>query len=102
MTAGTTTSNKENEMVYSVTPIVGLRLGEVIKAGEDAAALGTVVTGNDGHDYILALATGAIANAATVTLTEPAMTVATGAGAWTNTNAPLVASDRAWFKKTAI
>lgn len=89
-------------MVYSVTPIVGLRIGEVIKPGEDALALGTVVTGNDGHDYILAKATDAIANAAVVTLTEPAMTVATGAGAWTNTGPALVANDRAWFKKTAI
>nr|DAF83401.1 MAG TPA: hypothetical protein [Caudoviricetes sp.] len=89
-------------MVYSVTPIVGLRLGEVIKAGEDAAALGTVVTGNDGHDYVLAKAADTIANAAAVILTEPAMTVATGAGAWTNTNPALVTGDRAWFRKTAI
>lgn len=89
-------------MVHSVTPIVGLRIGDVIKAGEDAVALGTVVTGNDGHDYILAKATDAVADAATVILTEPAMTVATGAGAWTNTNAALVTGDRAWFKKTAI
>ena len=90
-------------MVYSVTPIVGVRIGEVIKAGEDAGgALGTVVTGNDGHDYILAQASGAIANAAVAILTEPAMTMATGAGAWTNTAPALVAGDRAWFKKTAI
>ncbi|MFD9897472.1 hypothetical protein [Mesorhizobium sp. NPDC059025] len=90
-------------MTYSVTPIIGLRIGEVIKTGEDAGGfLGTVVTGNDGHDYILAQATGNIANAATAVLTEPAMTMASGAGAWTNTSPALVSGDRAWFKKTAI
>lgn len=66
--------------------------------------LGTVVKGVDGHDYIFAQASAAIASAAVCILTEPAMTMATGAGAWT---APTVTggvpiSQYAWFKKTAI
>lgn len=66
--------------------------------------LGTVVKGDDGHDYILAQASAAIASAAVCILTEPAMTMATGAGAWT---APTVTggvpiNQYAWFKKTAI
>jgi hypothetical protein len=38
---------------------------------------------SDGHDYVLAQASGTVASGATVVLTEPAMTFATGAGAWT-------------------
>jgi hypothetical protein len=92
-------------MPFSQSPVVGVRIGEIDKATEVKAnrfPLGTVITADDGHDYIYAQASGAIANAAVAVLTEPAMTMATGAGAWTNTNAALVLTDRAWFKKTAI
>jgi hypothetical protein len=66
--------------------------------------LGAVVKANDGHDYIFAQASAAIASGAVCVLTEPAMTMATGAGAWT---APTVTggvpiNNYAWFKKTAI
>lgn len=66
--------------------------------------LGTVLSGDDGHDYMLAKASAAIASAAVCILTEPAMTMATGAGAWT---APTIVGGvpsgaTAWFKKTAI
>jgi hypothetical protein len=87
-------------MPYPVTPFAGARIGEI--NAPFTPKLGTVVTAEDGHDYILAKASGAIANAAVAILTEPAMTMATGAGAWTNTNAALVLNDLAWFKKTAI
>lgn len=92
-------------MPFSITPIIGLRIGEIDKVSEVKAnrfALGTVITADDGHDYVYAQASGAVANAAVVILTEPAMTIATGAGSWTNTNAALVSTDRAWIKKTAI
>ena len=67
-------------------------------------ALGTVVKGSDGHDYILAVASAAVATNTVVILTEPGMTFATGAGAWT---APTVTggtpiSQYAWLQKTAI
>ena len=66
--------------------------------------LGTVLTADDGHVYILAKASAAIASAAVCILTEPAMTMATGAGAWT---APTITGGvpsgaTAWFQKTAI
>ena len=62
-------------------------------------AVGTIVRGNDGHDYIYARATGAIADDATAVLSEPAMTVA---GSWTNrTGVALAANDYAWIQKTA-
>lgn len=65
--------------------------------------LGTKMTAVDGHEYIFAQASAAIASAAVCILTEPAMTMATGAGAWT---APTVTggvpiNQYAWFKKTA-
>lgn len=67
-------------------------------------ALGTVAKGNDGHDYVLAQASAAVASGATVVLTEPAFTFATGAGAWT---APVIvggvpSGQYAWLRKTAI
>lgn len=66
--------------------------------------LGSVVKASDGHDYIYAKASAAIASGAVTVLTEPAMTMATGAGAWT---APTVTggvpiNQHAWFMKTAI
>ncbi len=65
--------------------------------------VGTKFAAVDGHEYILAQASAAIASAAVCILTEPAMTMATGAGAWT---APTIAGgvpsgQYAWFKKTA-
>jgi hypothetical protein len=66
--------------------------------------LGSTVLAVDGHQYIFAQASAAIASAAVCILTEPAITMATGAGAWT---APTVTggvpiNQYAWFKKTAI
>lgn len=88
-------------MPFAVSPIVGLRFTEV-NPSTNGVALGTVVTADDGHDYIFAKASGAIAGSAVCILTEPAMTMATGAGAWTNQGTALVLNDKAWFKKTAI
>jgi|GEM_PF-3149315 len=66
-------------------------------------APGTIVRGNDAHDYIYALASSAIADDATAVLTEATMTVAAGAGDWTNrTGGALAAGDYAWLQKTAV
>ena len=66
-------------------------------------AVGTRMRGRNGRDFVFASATGAVANNAAVVLTEPAMTVATGAGGWTNrTGLALVSGDFAWFEKNAI
>lgn len=66
-------------------------------------ALGTKMNGRNGRDYVFAKATGAIANAAAVILTEPAMTVATGAGSFTNRTGKAIATgESAWFEKNSI
>src|SRR3569833_2668202 len=67
-------------------------------------ALGTVVKASDGHDYVLAQASGTVASAATVVLTEPAMTFATGAGSWTapTLTGGCVSGNYAWLKRAAI
>lgn len=98
-------------MAYSITPSLGIDLSYVGEkpyydgnSSTPTPALGTVVKGSDGHDYVFAKASAAVASAAVVILTEPAMTFATGAGDWT---APTItggvpSGEYAWLKKTAI
>lgn len=67
-------------------------------------ALGTVVKGSDGHDYVFAQASAAVATNTVVILTEATWTFATGAGAWT---APTVTggtpiNQYAWLQRTLI
>lgn len=80
-----------NKIALSTDPVVKQPLGTALKA-------------DDGHVYVLAKASAAIASAAVCILTEPAMTIATGAGAFT---APTVTGGvpsgaTAWFKRTLI
>jgi hypothetical protein len=90
-------------MPFPVTPLVGAQPTELNAINGKTFALGNTFTADDGHVYIYAKASGAIAAGATAILTEPAMTMASGAGAWTNaTGSALVANDQCWFKKTAI
>lgn len=90
-------------MPFSQTAMAGGRIGEVNDTDHNEFENGTIVKGDDGHDYIFSTATGAIADAATCVLAEPALTMSAGAGDWTNNNGvALVANDRAWFQRTAI
>lgn len=59
---------------------------------------GSVVTGADGAKYILAKATGVIPPNTNVILTEPAMTVAAGAGDWYSQNTAIPINNYAWFR----
>ena len=94
-------------MPVIITPSLGAKVGEVYNSttGQIAkrAPLGTTCKYDDGHDYIMAQASGAVAAGATVILTEPAMTFATGAGAWTYPGTvALVAGDQTMLRKAAI
>lgn len=103
-------------MAFSISPILGAAVsinGGLVgtKGYWDALGpgispmLGTMVKGSDGHDYLLAKASGAIASGARAALTEPAMTMATDvSGAWVS---PTVEGGTpidqiAWFKRYAI
>lgn len=88
-------------MPYPITPLVGVKPGEK----NDTASrfkLGTAFRGEDGHLYIYARASAAIAASTVSVLTEPAFTMATGAGDWTSPAFALASGDEAWFKRTAI
>lgn len=92
-------------MPKSISPTLGVNLNAVYPAtAKIPVPIGTMVKGADGHDYLFAKASAAIASAAVCILTEPAITMATGAGAWT---APTIGggvpiNGFAWFLRTAI
>jgi hypothetical protein len=101
-------------MVASVTPILGFAptlsdaagywdAGRLTAAGVqiNTPALGTTIFADDGHQYVYAKATAAVAAVDTVCiLTEPAMTFATGAGLWRTKAANQAIGDVAWLQKT--
>lgn len=103
-------------MAYSITPSLGApvsindgAIGAPLGywdtgSGKGSPGLGSVVKGSDGHDYILALASANVASNAVVILTEPAMTFATGAGAWTapTVTGGVLSGQQAWLMRTAI
>jgi len=100
---------KETTMAFAITPSLGFldTLSEPYgywdaNLGKGSPQLGSVIQASDGHAYVQAQASAAVASAATVViLTEPAMTFATGAGAWTTRTAAHAIGDRAWLQKTA-
>jgi hypothetical protein len=94
-------------MPVITTPSLGAKVGEVYNSttGQIAksAPVGTKFSYDDGHDYVMATASGAVAAGATVILTEPALTFATGAGAFTYPGTvALVSGDKTLLRKTAI
>lgn len=91
-------------MAFNITPSLGMDFDRVDTV--PAFRVGNKVVGNDGHEYLYALASGTIAAAASpgtaVVLTEPAFTVASGAGAWNAPPAGVASGSYAWVRKTAI
>lgn len=91
----------------NITPSAGIDTSKVFTSADNflykkLPALGTLVRGQNGRMYILAEATGIIADNTAVILTEPAMTIAAGAGAFTTRAGAMVATDRAWVESNAI
>jgi hypothetical protein len=89
-------------MPYSVTGTIGQQWLDTNPPNGRTFALGNSFIGEDGHLYVYARASGSIAANATVVLTEPAFTAATGAGAFTAGPTAMVLNDTGWFRKTAI
>jgi hypothetical protein len=98
-------------MAYTITPSLGadVNYSKLVKPFYDAnapgmsPALGTVVKASDGHDYVLCQASATVASGATVAITEPAFTFATGAGGFT---APaitgMISGSYAWLKRATL
>lgn len=89
----------------SISPTLGVNLGAIYPSTDpyyNEIPLGTVVRAKNGRMYIFAQASGSIADNTAVVLTEPAMTIAAGAGSWTTRSGALSAGDRAWVESNAI
>jgi DNA-binding beta-propeller fold protein YncE len=98
-------------MANNITPVIGIDLtfnGTLgyndINESVPSPPVGTRVTADDGHVYLLAKNTSGSSISATtaVVLTEPAMTIAAGAGAWTTQAAAVPNGNYCWVKRTAI
>ncbi len=89
---------------FNTTHLIGVDVnknyGSLTDPPQIGIALGTTCMASDGHEYIFVKSTGTIAASVVVVLTEPAMTVAAGAGAWTTVVAS-VNGDYMWVQKTA-
>ena len=87
--------------LYNITPSTGVPLTQTHK--DPMVQPGSKVVGLDGHDYIYVRNPGAsqIAAATAVTLTEPAFTVAAGAGGYT-TAVAIPAGEYGFIRKTAL
>ena len=85
---------------FAITPSTGVPLTQTHTT--PMVQVGSKVFGKDGHDYVYALNSGAqIAANTAVVLTEPAMTIAAGAGAFT-TVVIIPAGEYGWVRKTAL
>ncbi len=89
-------------MPYSLSGTIGHQWNDINPPNGRTFALGQSFIGEDGHLYVYAQASGTIAANTVCILTEPAFTAAAGAGAFTSGPTAMVATDRGWFKKTAI
>lgn len=88
------------------TPVLGVNLKQIDKATDtytyNSVPLGTHVRGSNGRAYLRVQATGNIAIDTAAVLTEPALTVAAGAGAYTTRAGAVVSGDRFWIESNAI
>jgi hypothetical protein len=89
-------------MATNTTPIAGVDLSAVQLAADGPRhKAGLRVHGSDGHEYIYASASAAISADTACVLTEPALTMAAGAGDWTSGATAMATGDYGWFQKTA-
>lgn len=96
-------------MSFAATHTIGARLDEVYPAGDlegKGFELGNSLIGADGRKYVFVEASASIAALAAgreVTITEPAMTAATGAGGFLAPENKAVASgERFWARQSAL
>lgn len=97
-------------MAYHITPSVGIDLTYNSTAlpygdrdsGIPSPALGTKVIGSDGHEYVFVEASEAIAADTAITITEPEMAAAAGAGDYKTQGEAVASGAYFWARKTAL
>lgn len=89
------------DKLHAITPSTGVPLTQT--HAEPMVRPGSKVVGRDGHDhvYVRNSTAASIAAATAVTITEPAFTIAAGAGGFT-TNVAIPAGEYGWVRKTAL
>jgi hypothetical protein len=99
---------------FRTTPQLGPNLHQTVTSGtvwfdnpsKVSPVVGTKEVGDDGHDYVWVKASAAIAAAASpgtqVTITEPAMTAAAGAGGFYAPVAGVASGTYFWARKGAL
>lgn len=97
-------------MAFRVNHNLGPNLDQVVspdnvyydQAGIASPVVGDVSEGDDGHKYVWVRASAAISADAAVTITEPAMTAAAGAGGFTAPSSAIASGDYFWARKDAL
>lgn len=98
-------------MAYSVTPLIGVDLNNIVPTNTNSAGtavptfgpLGTQVFGSDGKRYVLAQANASISASTTVCdVNATTFLVAASGGAYYSPAVALVSGDVAWFGKASV
>lgn len=98
-------------MAYSVTPLIGVDLNNIVVTNTNSAGtavptfgpLGTQVFGSDGKLYVLAQANASIpASTAVCTVNATTFLVTASGGAYTSPAYALVSGDVAFFGKASV
>jgi len=97
-------------MAFSVTPLVGIDLDNVVTAASIAAGqqvanqlLGVQVWGSDGLSYVFAKANATITASTTVCdINTTTFLVAATGGSYTSPATAMVSGDYGWFSKASV
>lgn len=96
-------------MAYSTSHHLGININYVgakpwydINGSTMSPAVGSKVAGNDGHTYVLVTASAGIAPSTAIVITEPAMTAAGGAGAYSTQGTAVLTGQFFWARSNAL
>ena len=96
-------------MSNNITPSLGMDINYVgalpyYDTGKSvpSPALGTKVIGSDGHTYVKVKASADVAASTAVLITEPAMTIAAGAGTYSTQGTAVLSGQYCWVRSNAL
>lgn len=87
-------------MVHSMTTLMGADIERVDV--DPSHALGTKTYGSEGREYIYVQASAAISSDTEVTITEPALTAAAGAGGFQSPVAAVAQDEYFWARDNTL